>query len=119
MRADTEDNGEGGRTGAAVTDTGLEVTTPRRGSSLPPSCGWAGAHTRSHKGEVAANCQGSNREGGEVTTFDNDEENPLQRTRLCSKFNTLALDGVHVAIMGTFSHLKEGEDSELVLAQNL
>jgi hypothetical protein len=48
--ADIEDNEGGGRTSAAVTDMGPEVTTPRRGSSLPPSCGWAGAHAHSREG---------------------------------------------------------------------
>ncbi len=100
-------------------DTGPEVTTPRRGSSLPPSCGWARAHAHSHKEEDATNSQESNREGGEVTTFDNDEASPLQRTRLSSKFNTLALDGVHVAITGTCPHLEVGEDSKLSSVQNL
>ncbi len=57
------------------------------------------------KGENAANIQGNNREGGEVTT-NNGEESPLQGTRLSCKFNMLALNGVHIAIMGSFPHLK-------------
>ena len=100
-------------------DKGLEVTTPMQGSSLPPSCGRAEACASSHKGENTTNRQGNNREGAEVTTFDNDEESPLQGTRLSSKFNMLALDGVHIAITGSFPHLKEGDDSELGLAKDL
>ncbi len=113
-----EDNGGGGGTGAGNTDKGLEFATPRTGSSLPPSCGWAEPHACLHDGENAANMQGNNREGGEVTT-DNGKESPPQGTRLSCNFSTLALNGVHIATTGSFPHLKEGDESKLGPAHDL
>jgi hypothetical protein len=117
-RAGVEDNGGGGSTSAGNTDKGPEFATPRRGSSLPPSCGWAEACACLHEGENATNIQGNKREGGEVTT-DNGEESPPQGTRLSCNFSMLALDGVHIATTGSFSHLKEGDESKLGLAHDL
>ncbi len=117
-RAGMENNGGGGGTGAGNTDKGPEFATPRRGSSFPSSCGWAEACTCLHEVENATNIQGNNREGGEVTT-DYGEESPLQGTRLSCKFNTLALDKVHIVIMGSFPHLIEGDKSKLGPAHNL
>ncbi len=54
-RAGVEDNGGGGGTGSGNTYKGPEFATPRRGSSLPPSCGWAEARAHLHEGENAAN----------------------------------------------------------------
>jgi hypothetical protein len=76
--------------------------TSTRGSSLPPSCGWAEAPAWSHEGENTANTQGSNRETAEATS-DTGKKSPLQGTRLSGKFSTLALDGVHIASTG-YSH---------------
>ncbi len=90
-RAGGEDNGGGGGTSTGNMDKGLEFTTPRRGSSLPPSCGWAEARTCLHEGENAANIQGNNREGGEVTT-NNGEESPPQGTRLNCNFSMLSTE---------------------------
>jgi hypothetical protein len=117
MRAGVEDNGGGGGIGAGNTDKGPKFATPRRGSSLPPSWGWAEACACLHEGENTVNIQGNNRERGEVTT-DNGEESPLQGTRLSCKFSMLALDGFHIATTGSFPHLKEGDESKLGLAHD-
>ncbi len=113
-----EDNGGGGSTSAGNTDKGPEFATPRRGSSLPSSCGWAEACACSHEEENAAIIQGNNREGGEVTT-DNGEESPPQGTRLSCNFSMLALNGVHIATTGSIPHLKEGDESKLGPAHDL
>ena len=94
------------------------TTTHTRESSLPPTCGWAEAHARLHKGGSIANTQGSNRETEEATG-DTGEESRLQGTRLSGKFSTLALNGVHIASMGVFPQLNEMDESELGPAYNL
>ena len=46
-------------------------------------------------------------------------ESPLQGTRISGKFSKLALDGVHIASMGSFLQLNKMDESELGPAHDL
>jgi hypothetical protein len=76
---------------AMVTDAGPEATTPRQGSLLSASCGWAKPRAQEQKDGIAPATQGKERGGKddatpEVETPATGAESPLPRTNLKSKF---------------------------------
>jgi hypothetical protein len=107
-----------------VMDTGPEATTPRQGSLLPASCRWAESRAQEQKDGIAPATQGKERGGKEdatpeVETPATDAKSPLPRTSLKSKFNKLVLDGVRIAITGSFTQPEDDKFSELGLAHDL
>ncbi len=108
----------GGETIVGTTETGPGEVTPRRESNLPPSSVWASPQGRMDAKE--------NPEVGVVATIDDEEERPLQGTRLDSKFGSqtshegnLVLSSVRIAITGSFPLLKEEDHSILGPAHDL
>jgi hypothetical protein len=106
------------------------ITTPRwswtRGRKQLPqgkevsfqSCGWAKPRAQEQKDEIAPATQGKKRGGKEdatpeVETPPTDAESPLPRTSLKSKFDKLVLDGVRIAITGSFTQPDDNKFSEL------
>ncbi len=109
---------------AMVTDAGPEATTPRQGSLLPASCRWAESRAQEQKDGIALATQGKERGGKEdaipeVETPATNADSPLPRTSLKSKFNKLVLDGVHIAITGSFTQPDNNKFSGLGPAYNL
>ncbi len=107
-----------------VMDAGPEATTPRQGSLLPASCRWAKPRAQEQKDGIAPATQGNERGGKgdattEVKTPSTNAKSPLPRTSLKSKFDKLVLDGVHIAITGSFTQPNDNEFSELGPAYNL
>jgi hypothetical protein len=106
---------------AMVTDAGPEATTPRQGSLLPASCGWAKPRVQGQEGGVASATQGEERgdEKDSVESPATKVDSPLPRTSLKSKFDRLVLDGVRIAITGSFPQSKDSKLSKLGPAQDL
>ncbi len=109
---------------AMVMDAGPEATTPRQGSLLPASCGWSKPRAQEQKDGIAPTTQG--KEGGgkedttpKVETPATDTKSPLPRTSLKSKFDKLVLDGVRIAITGSFTQPNNNKSSELGPAYDL
>jgi hypothetical protein len=107
-----------------VTDAGPEATTPRQGSLLPASCGWAEPQVQGQEGGVALATQGGERGGEKYATSSvkfptTKVKSPLPRTSLKSKFDRLVLGGVRIAITGSFSQSEDGKLSKLGPARDL
>jgi hypothetical protein len=107
-----------------VMDAGPEATTPRQGSLLPASCGWAKPRAQEQKDGIAPATQGKERGDKEdatpeVETHATNAKSPLPRTSLKSKFDKLVLDGVRIAITGSFTQPDDNNFSELGPAYNL
>ncbi len=103
---------------AMVTDAGPEATTPRQGSLLLASCGWAEPRAQEQKDGIALATQGKERGGEEdatpeIKTPATNAESPLLKTSLKSKFDKLVLDGVPIAITGSITQPDDDEFSEL------
>jgi hypothetical protein len=107
-----------------VMDAGPKATTPRQGSLLPVSCGWAEPRAQEQKDGIAPAIQGKERGGKEdatpeVETPATDAKSPLPRTSLKSKFDKLVLDCVRIAITGSITQPDDNKFSELGPAYDL
>ena len=118
-------NGTGDRPAEKVTEGNQEVSTPKHGSYLPSTCGWAESPTAMQVDDTAPVTQGEERdeEDNETNSANGDlstnTESPLSKTRLKCKFDKLILDGVRIAITGSFPQPEEDDLSELGPAYDL
>ena len=118
-------NGVRDRPAELVTEGNQEASTPKHGSYLPSTCGWAESPTAMQVDDTAPVTQGEEREEeeNETNSVNGDlsmtTESPLSKTRLKCKFDKLILDGVRIAITGSFPQPEEDDLSELGPAYDL